>query len=52
MSLVPQLFCEYKKDELVNLLKGKGTSDQRKRAYDVLFAINPSMASDWDKIRK
>lgn len=52
MSLVPQLFCEYKKDELVNILKGKGTSDQRKRAYDVLFAINPSMAGDWDKIRK
>lgn len=52
MSQVPQLFCEYKKDELVNIFRSKGSADQRKRAYDVLFSINPSLANEWEKIRK
>ena len=52
MSQIPQLFCEYKKDELVNIFKGKGSAEQRKRAYDVLFSINASLANEWEKIRK
>ncbi len=52
MSNVPQLFAEYKRQELVNLLTGKGTPQQRQRIYDILFALNPSMKSEWEKIKK
>ena len=52
MSNVPQLFAEYKRQELVNLLTGKGTPQQRQRIYDILFALNPSMAGEWEKIKK
>lgn len=52
MSTVPQLFTEYKKDELVNIFSANENGEQRQRVYDILFAINPSQNGSWNKIKK
>ena len=52
LSLVPQLFTEYKRDELVNIYEKKGTREEKDKAYEVLFAIDASQQNTWDKIKK
>ena len=52
MSNVPQLFTEYKKEELVNIFSKHGNQEERLRVYDILFAINPSQSPSWEKIKK
>jgi hypothetical protein len=52
MSSVPQLFTEYKRDEIINIFSGKGTRDERTRVYDILFSIDPSSATKLDKLKK
>lgn len=52
MSQVPQLFTEYKRDELVNIFQKKGTPEERNRAYEILFAIDASQNETWQKIKK
>ena len=52
MSHLPQLFSEYKKDELVNIFSGKGSSADREAVYNILFSVNPALSSDWDKIKQ
>lgn len=51
MSKVAQLFTEYKRDELLSML-AKGTAAEKKKAYDVLFTIDPSKSNEWDKLKK
>lgn len=52
MSHVPQLFTEYKKDELVNIFQDHGTSQERERVYNVLMAIDASQNQTWEKLKK
>ena len=52
MSNVPQLFSEYKKEELVNIFSKHENQQERLRVYDILFAINPSQNPSWEKIKK
>ena len=52
MSNVPQLFTEYKKEELVNIFSKHGNQEERLRVYDILFAINPSQSPSWERIKK
>ena len=52
MSNVPQLFTEYKKEELVNIFTHYMDEEKRKRVHDILFSINPSQNPSWDKIMK
>lgn len=52
MSNVPQLFTEYKKEELVNIFSKHKNQQERLRVYDILFAINPSQNPSWEKIKK
>lgn len=51
MTKAAQLFTEYKRDELLSMF-AKGTADEKKKAYDVLFAIDPSKSNEWDKLKK
>ena len=51
MSQLPQLFTEYKRDELINIYAGKGTSQERDDVYKILFNIDPSQSNNWDKIK-
>lgn len=52
MSQLPQLFTEYKRDELVNIFSGKGTSQEREAVYEILFGINTSLSDYWEKLKK
>ena len=52
MSHLPQLFTEYKKEELINIFSGKGKSDEREAVYNILFNTNPALSSDWDRIKQ
>lgn len=51
MTKAVQLFTEYKRDELLGLF-AKGTKDEKQKAYDVLFAIDPSKSNEWEKLKK
>lgn len=51
MTVLPQLFSEYKGDELVNIFKGKGSREERQKVYDVLLSIDASRNSKWDEIK-
>lgn len=50
--LLPQIWTDYKKDEIANIYKGKGTSKEKESVYDVLFNINPSQSTAWNLIKE
>ena len=50
LSLLPQIWTDYKKDELVNIYKGKGTQKEKQTVYDLLSSINASQNPSWEKI--
>lgn len=52
MTKVAQLFTEYKRDELVSIFAKKGTTEEKEKAYEVLFAIDASQSNTWEKIKK
>lgn len=52
MSLLPQIWTDYKKDELASIYKGKGTQKEKDTVYDILYSINPSLNTAWDKIKQ
>lgn len=51
-SHLPQLFSEYKREELINLFAKKGTPTEKEKAHKILFAIDPSQSAQWEKIKK
>ena len=51
LSLVPQIWTDFKRDELSNIYKGKGTQKEKETVYDFLFNINPSQSDAWNKIK-
>ena len=50
MSVLPQLFTEIKRDELLNIYS-KGTTKEREEVIRILSLVNPSLTSDWEKIK-
>ena len=42
MSLLPQIWTDYKRDELANIYKGKGTQKEKEQVYEILFGITPA----------
>jgi len=50
LSVLPQLFTEIKKDELVNVYS-KGTQSEKEQVYNMLVDINPAQSNFWDKIK-
>lgn len=52
LSMLPQIWTDYKKDELASIYKGKGTSKEKEAVYDILYPINPSLSTTWDKIKQ
>ena len=51
MSILPQLFTEIKKDELQTVYS-KGTTKEKEEVVRILSLVNPSLTSDWEKIKK
>ena len=52
LSLLPQIWTDYKKDELSNIYKGKGTQKEKEAVYELLMGLNASQSNAWDKIRQ
>ena len=52
LSLLPQIWTDYKRDELANIYQGKGTQKEKETVYDLLLNINASQSNAWDQIRK
>ena len=52
LSMLPQIWTDFKRDELVNIYKGKGTQKEKETAYDILFGINASQNNAWQKIKE
>ena len=52
MSMLPQIWTDYKRDELANIYKGKGTQNEKEKVYDILFGINASQNNAWEKIKQ
>ncbi len=52
LSLLPQIWTDYKKDELSSIYKGKGTQKEKETIYDILVSINASQSTYWDNIKQ
>ena len=52
LSLLPQIWTDYKRDELANIYKGKGTQKEKDAVYNILFNINASQNDAWNKIKE
>ena len=52
LSLLPQIWTDYKKDELTAIYKGKGTQKEKERIYELLMGINASQNSSWEMIKQ
>lgn len=50
MSMLPQIFTEYKRDELVAIYKGHGTAKEKTEVAEILSAINASQNAYWRQI--
>ena len=52
LSRLPQIWADYKRDELANIYKGKGTQKEKESVYEILFSINASQSNSWNKIKQ
>ena len=51
LSLLPQLWTEYKADEIVNIYQGHATQKEKEFLIELLTNINASKSASWNKIR-
>lgn len=51
-SMLPQIWTDYKRDELAHIYQGKGTPKEKEAIYGILFSINASQNNAWDKIKQ
>ena len=52
LSMLPQIWTDFKRDELASIYKGKGTQKEKESVYDILFGINASQNNAWEKIKE
>lgn len=52
LSLLPQIWLDYKKEELANIYKGKGTQKEKESLHELLMSINASQSKTWDQINQ
>lgn len=52
LSLLPQIWTDFKKDELASIYQGHGTQKEKETVYDLLFSINASQNNTWEKIKR
>ncbi len=52
LSLLPQIWTDYKRDEIANIYEGKGTQKEKQAIYEMLMNINAAQNNAWEKIRK
>lgn len=52
LSLLPQIWTDYKRDELANIYKGKGNQKEKESLAELLMEINAAQNEAWNKIRQ
>ena len=52
LSRLPQIWTDYKRDELANIYKGKGTQKEKESVYEIMFSINAAQSNAWNKIKQ
>lgn len=52
LSQLPQIFTDYKRDEIVNIYSGHGTEKEKQTVYDIMNNLNASQNTYWNKIKK
>lgn len=52
LSMVPMIWTDYKRDEIANIYKGKGTVKEKDAVYNILFDINALQNNAWEKIKQ
>ncbi|MBR0046574.1 MAG: DUF4835 family protein [Bacteroidaceae bacterium] len=52
LSMLPQIFTDFKRDEIVSIYSGHGTEKERKAVYDIVSDINAAQNNYWTKITK
>jgi hypothetical protein len=52
LSLLPQIWTDFKRDELTSIYKGKGTQKEKEHIYELLMGINASQSNSWDTIKQ
>lgn len=51
MSMLPQIFTDFKRDEIVSIYKGHGTEKERQSVKEICSNINASQNTYWNKIK-
>lgn len=52
LSLMPQIWTDYKRDELANIYNGKGNQKEKESLAEILMEINAAQNEAWNKIRQ
>lgn len=52
LSMLPQIWTDFKRDELASIYEGKGTQKEKEAIYELLFSINASQNNAWERIKK
>ncbi len=52
LSMLPQIFSDFKRDEIVNIYNGHGTAKEKEQVYNILSELNASQNNQWNKIKK
>lgn len=52
LSMLPQIWTDFKRDELVSIYHGKSTPKEKEKVYELLFRINASQSESWNKIKE
>ncbi len=52
LSLLPQIWTDFKRDEIANIYEGKGNQKEKQAIYEMLMSINAAQNNAWEKIRK
>ena len=51
MSMLPQIFTDFKRDEIVSIYKGHGTEKEKQSVKEICSNINASQNTYWNKIK-
>ena len=52
LSPLPQIFTDFKRDEIVNIYSGHGTEKEKQTVFDIVSRLNASQNTHWNKIKK
>lgn len=52
LSDLPQIFTDYKRDEIVNIYRGHGSANEKEHVYNIVSDLNASQNSQWVNIKK